>query len=304
MEMALFSAEKTGLRRDFQAVQQAFPSSFGPAATMASGGFSKVFQPDRAERPGRVENLSALRAEVRRLERGKGRPFSSTVPLGIPLIDRHLAGGGLSAAALHEIEGARGEWDDGAATAFSLLLVKAFLKSRPGPVLWISGTRDLYGPGLAAFGLDPGRFLFVQARREEDRFWALEEGLADGALSAVVGEVERSSTKAGRRLQLAAGDGGVPAILLRRGLTPLRRTREASAAETRWCISAEAPKDAEAGKPAQGKVCDPGKHPPGASLWRVELLRCRGASPGSWLISDPGEEQCFREEQCPTAAMG
>ncbi len=235
----------------------------------------------------RAARLASLRAAVQRLERRDEPAASSLLPLGLPPLDRHLPGGGLPLGALHEIEGARGEWDDGPATAFCLMIVKRILEGRSGAVLWISGRHDLYGPGLAALGLDPGRFLFARAWREEERLWAMEEGLAEPTLACVVGEVEAPSARAGRRLQLAAARHGVTAFMLRRGLASCRDGREASSARTRWRISAESSNGLANDIASQDPgPKDPGKHAPSsAALWQIDLLRCRGSTPKSWLIN-------------------
>ena len=53
----------------------------------------------------------------------------------------------------------------------------------------------------------------VTARREEDLFWAMEEGLRCPGIAAVVGETRAADPTAGRRLSLAAEKSGVPALL-------------------------------------------------------------------------------------------
>jgi protein ImuA len=229
-------------------------------------------------------HLADLRARVRAIERGAayGGLRRRTAPLGAAVLDAHLPGGGLPLGGLHEIEGGRAEWDDGAATGFCVGLLARLLAAvsergnGPGggqgrgnkPVLWVSPWRDLYAPGLKAFGFDPGRLIQVRAGGGTDVLWAMEEGLRCARLAAVVGEVETLERGPGRRLQLAAEAGGVTAFALRRGLRPARPARAgASAAVTRWRVEAETMSSA-----------------PGAPRWRVELLRCRGAAPGQWSL--------------------
>ena len=65
----------------------------------------------------------------------------------------------------------------------------------------------LYGPGLAAFGLDLARLVFVRAPDAPALFQAMEDALKSGAPAAVVGEVWRLKAydlAASRRLSLAA----------------------------------------------------------------------------------------------------
>jgi len=221
---------------------------------------------EKTRKPG----LAALRTKVRALERG-GRPLR-VLPLGPAALDDHLPGGGLALGALHEIEGARAEWDDGLVAAFCLALVAPLAAALDGPVLWIARQADLYGPGLAARGLDPARILFVRAGGDREVLWAMEEGLRCRRLAAVVGEAGELERSAGRRLQLAAEAGGVTAFLLRRRLIAPHRAEPPSAARSRWRV-APAPSGAA-----------PLPELPGRPRWRVELLRCRGAAPGEFLV--------------------
>lgn len=198
------------------------------------------------------------------------------VPLGLDALDRALPAGGLACGALHEVRPANPSGADAGASAgfMSALLVRLLAGGVRGPVLWCLGaagrreTGQPYGPGLAAFGLDPGRFLFAYARRDADVLWAMREGLGCPRLAAVIGETEAApDLAASRRLQLAAGASGVTAILLgRRALGA-----EPSAALTRWCIA------------AAGSAAVPGEGL-GPPRWRVALERCRGGVPHEWLL--------------------
>ena len=221
--------------------------------------------------------LVDLQDRIRRIERD-GAARHGVLPFGIAAIDRALPGGGLALGAVHEILGAGADEEDGAAAAGFI----AGIAGRLGPeldgglVLWCLKRGDLYGPGLAAHGLDPARIVTVRAARDDDLLWALEEGLrapaSSGGVAAVVGEIGRLPMVAGRRLQLAAERCGIPAFLLRRwrtgGEAAAERARP-SAAVTRWRI-ASLPSSPEAGEPGPLGVI-------GRPRWRVELLRCRGA---------------------------
>ncbi|WP_322096766.1 hypothetical protein, partial [Pelagibius sp.] len=176
----------------------------------------------------------------------------------------------------HEIEGERAEWDDGVALGFCLALL-ARLRAQASSagaktILWVSRRGDLYPPALAGQGLDPGRFLLVHAAGEADLLWAMEEGLRCRRLAAVVGEVEDLDRLAGRRLQLAAEANGVTAFALHRRFRPRRRGRDASAALSRWRVTALQSEDTR----DESFI--------GRPRWRLDLLRCRGAAPGSWQV--------------------
>jgi protein ImuA len=233
-----------------------------------------------AEQDGKALGLAALRDRVRRIEQGavagSRRPVA---PLGLDVLDAALPGGGLPLGALHEIEGERAEWDDGVALGFCLALLArmehAFPKAGqipPKNILWASRQGDLYPPALAGQGLDPGRFLLVRARSDAEVLWALEEGLRCRRLAAVVGEVDGLDRLAGRRLQLAAEGNGVTAFALHRRFRPRRQGRAASAALSRWRVTAASSRDEQ----------DPTFI--GRPRWRLDLLRCRGAAPGSWQV--------------------
>ncbi len=242
------------------------------------------------------------------------------MPLGVPAIDAHLPGGGLRLAGLHEIAGARDEWDDAVVAGFCLALLGrlAAVRGRAGggspagsllgsPILWAARRADLYGPGVAGLmgppagpakserteGFHPGRLILVRARRDADVLWALEEGLRAPAavLSAVVGEVAEPDDTAMRRLQLAAETAGRPCFLLCRRLYAGRAATPA-AALTRWRVGAlpstqtgsamglaEGLTGGLTGGLARGLTGLPGR-----LRWRLELLRCRGAAPGSFTV--------------------
>jgi protein ImuA len=225
--------------------------------------------------------LSAdLREQVRRLERAHTaqRAGRSAVPLGIPEIDALLPEGGLLTGALHEIEAGptpsgRVAPHDGPALGFAAHMLSRF---EDGTILWcrqpaLGGDALPYAPALSAW-FDPARLVMVTARREEDLFWAMEEGLRTPGLAAVVGETRATDATAGRRLSLAAEKSGVPALLLRAQPAPPQ-----SICTTRWrVVSAPSPEV-------------PGIEMLGAARWQVELRRNRFGTPSveempAWLL--------------------
>ncbi len=253
--------------------------AFGAGPKPGAEGLTGMSKSPTVARGG-AAGLAALRDQVRRLEQGGGGQRRRLVlPLGLAALDAALPGGGLPLGALHEIEGERAEWDDGVTLGFCLALLARLERAFPkaGQILWVSRQGDLYPPALAGQGLDPGRFLLVRAKSAHEVLWAMEEGLRCNRLAAVVGEVEGLDRLAGRRLQLAAeatrgARGGVTAFALHRRFRPLRRGREASAALSRWRVTAAASRDA-----LDARFI-------GRPQWRLDLLRCRGAAPGSWQV--------------------
>jgi len=221
--------------------------------------------------------LSELRERIRRIERPTAA-VHGVLPFGIAAIDRVLPCGGLARGALHEILGTGGDEEDGAlAAAFAAGILGRLTRTGDGTVLWCLPRPDLYGPGLAAHGLDPRHLVLVRAPRDAEILWAMEEGLRAPGITAVVGDVGTLAVVASRRLQLAAERSGVTAFLLRRWRDGGQAAREhnlPNAAVTRWRIAA---------LPSQPPPGEPGV---GRPRWRVELLRCRGGEPACWEVEE------------------
>jgi protein ImuA len=214
------------------------------------------------------EAIAELRRQIAHLERGSQR--RKPLPFGVPHIDEHLPDHGLARGTLHEIiEAGPASEFAGAATLFTAGIA-ARLK---GPVLWCLTRRDLFAPGLLRAGLHPDRVIYVETSHDRDVLPLVEEGLHEKGLGAVVGEVTRLGLTASRRLQLAAEASGVTALLLRRWWTVAEKdlTRLPTAASTRWRV---APVESEL-------LPTPGL---GRARWQVDLVRCRGAEPRSWIL--------------------
>lgn len=231
--------------------------------------------------------LAALRAQVRALERsGVVRvAMGPAMSFGIAEVDAQLAGGGL-AVGLHEIAPASPRpGDDAAATLFAAALAAGFAMAAgaDAQVLWALSRRDLFAPALAQAGLTPERLLYAECRSDEEVLAVMEEGVRHGSLAAMVGEAGGTAMAAGRRLQLAAEEGGTAALLLRRwrraGADPLG---QASPALTRWRLAA-AP-----AAPLPGAI-DPYQGI-GRARWQVALVRQRGGPPHDWLLEAPDAE--------------
>ncbi len=212
--------------------------------------------------------LADLRRRVGHLD-GRLRTHRS-LPFGVSALDRGLPGQGLALGALHEvIEGGQAAEFAGSATLF----VAGIAARLNGPVLWCLTRRDLFAPGLASAGLHPSRVIYAETFRERDILPVMEEGLRESGLAAVVGEVTRLGLKSSRRLQLAAEASGIPVIALRRWWSVAEKELTALpiAANTRWRITPYASHD----PPAPGL---------GRARWHVDLVRCRGAEPNSWIL--------------------
>ena len=239
----------------------------------------------------KVAKVAELRRHIDSLERagcggmaGKRVKAPGLLSFGAPEIDETLPWRGLASGALHEIAGpAR----DAAAFGFVSALLVRLAAHSPGAVLWCRRlgasyeTGNIYAPGLAAFGLDPSRLIFLDAKRGRDVLWAMREGLSCPHLLAVVGEMEESPVglTASRRLQLAAEKSGIACFLLR--TLPEEGAEEANAALSRWCVRA-APSGPVPG--LTSVVAAERWLGPGRLRWRAELRRCRAAAAREWLV--------------------
>jgi protein ImuA len=213
--------------------------------------------------------LPAHLAVLRDRLRPAGRP-TRVLAFGNPLVDACLPGGGLPLGQLHEIGAVGLEAEIGAlAAAFAALLLTHIDPARP--VFWIAPCPDLYGPGLLAFGLDPGRLVMIRPHSNAATLDTMEAVLRGGVAAAVVGEVGQLDRTASHRLQLACLRHGTTCLMLRRW--PNGRKDEAarpSTAVTRWQLAAT---------PSHQQ-----RHGPGPPRWTVTLAHARGGRPGEWIM--------------------
>ncbi len=216
-------------------------------------------------------NRAAIVAELRRLlPRLESVGPTRALPFGLADLDAHLPQGGLTVGALHEVAPEQ-HGDTAAAVGFLVALLARFAPSTR-PVLLVASSHAFtehgrpHGHGLAQLGLDPARLILVETRNEKQALWALEEALRSGVPAAIGGAVAKLDLKASQRLQLAAGEAGLPLLLLRPPII-----EDASAAATRWRIGA-----AEAARDRFGLVT--------GTRWNVQLERCRNGRPGEWLV--------------------
>jgi protein ImuA len=223
----------------------------------------------------KTADLHRLRETLRTLERSEGfraKTGQGVLPFGLAQLDALWPEGGLPRAALHEVAG-----DDPTPAGFAAAtgFAAAIAGRLQAPVLWCARGPGLYGPGLAAVGLDARRLIVAEARRDKDILAAMEEGLRHGVLGAVVGEVDRIDLTASRRLQLASEKTGTMTLVLRR---PGKQNAAQSplAAASRWRV---------------GPSPSPGPQDfyqlPERPCWRLELSRSRFGAHGSWIVEAP-----------------
>ena len=169
---------------------------------------------------------------------------------------------GLGQQGVHEVCEA-GFGDFGALTGFAL----GAMPPGRGAVVWVSQAHlglnhgRLFETGLRALRRDRLPMLHVHARKPMEALWAVEETIRSKAAGLVVAEVPDMDFTASRRLTLASGRHGVPAILL------MPYSREgATAAAARWRVSP--------------RPSTPNRHDskaPGHPRWHAVLERSRQA---------------------------
>jgi protein ImuA len=216
--------------------------------------------------------LQAIRARIAAIEAGPA-PARGVLPLGDPLVDAALPGGGLPLGRWHEAAGEGLEAETAVSAGAFVAALAAPLAAR-GALVWVMRRDDLHAPGLVGLGFPAQDLIQVKARDAAQVLAALEDALGARGVAAAIGEAETVDLIAGRRLQLACERGGASGFVIRRrpfGGAPAR-PETASAAATRWRV-APAPS-----QPAPG---EPGLGPP---RWRVSLERCRGGRPGCWIM--------------------
>lgn len=242
------------------------------------------FRLSRRDNPGDTPQSGTDRADILRTLKGHiarfegactGSASGPVMPLGHAPIDDVLPGGGLVWGGIHEIL-AKGYGDLPASFGFGAALATRFMEYRhAGCVPWCSDRSvqfdfgSLYGPGIAAFGLDPSRLVLVDTAKVHDLLWALEQSVRLPGLAAVVGLMGNAPAydlTASRRLQLASAQSGVPLLLLR-GHGEGDMT--ASAAATRWRIAAHNFRGGSA---------------VGSAAWTVWLEKARGVAPRQWQV--------------------
>jgi protein ImuA len=217
-----------------------------------------------------VEALGALRARIAKIE-GHTQSLNADVKAkawttGLAELDAAL-GGSLGFGALHEIMPAS-PVDMPVASAFAFGLLARL--PRRGPVFWcmsnLTGNEHgaPYMPGLAAFGINPGRMISVQVRHPRDLAFVLEEAAKLPALAAIIAEGAMPSFTASRRLALLLAASRVPLLFLADG-----KTAQGSAAETRVMVS-----------PLAMPVSAFDSLSPGPPAFHLTLARTRGGRPG------------------------
>lgn len=233
------------------------------------------------------ESVHHLQALCHRVVLGAmpGAPPARRFTSGFDALDARLDGG-LAQGRIHEIC-AGDAVEASQASAFAGLMAA---RASPGgkTILWLRTEQAerrsgrVYGPGLAALGLDPRTLVLVVARDDEALLQATVDAARCAGLGAVIAECWRNpralDLTASRRLMLAAEASGVTVFLLRIDAAP-----SANACDTRWAVRS-APSAALAA------------NAPGRPALDIELLRRRaGPAGGTWRMEWDRDAQLFRD---------
>jgi protein ImuA len=192
--------------------------------------------------------------------------------LGEASFDACLPDGCLDPAGLIELKPvSHGDWPVTLMFAACLAIrrqrVASDHRKTSAAVLWCATSHfraehgGLYGPGLIHLGLSPEALILVDAPRETDALWTIEEGVRSKTLSLVVGFVKEAGLTPSRRLGLATSAGETPALLLTSPSSP-----PAPSAPLRFRLQR---------LPAGPDVLN--VRAPGTARLRLTLERCRGA---------------------------
>jgi len=203
------------------------------------------------------------------LLRWQGFKPSENHPEGIGLgtVEKAFPNAVFPMGSIHEFIGITPEQT--AATSGFIGGILAALMRKGGVCLWISTSNSLFPPAIKLFGVEPDRIIFIEARRERDILWALEEALKCDRLIAVVAELREMDFSQSLRLQLAVEKSRVTGFVLRSN--PSRVGNTACAA--RWQITS-LPSEADEGMPGVG-----------LPKWGVQLLKVRSGNPGYWEVT-------------------
>jgi|HubBroStandDraft_2_1064218.scaffolds.fasta_scaffold134439_1 protein ImuA len=222
--------------------------------------------------PSQARSRAAVMHELRRLlpayEGSCREGLHKILPFDLAAVDSHLEGG-LARGAFHEVVP---EMQAALPAAFGFIAAFLARISSPFPLVFVLPVYTerrhgrLSGHGLNALGLDPTRLIVIETAHRKDTLWAIAEALRSTAPAAVAGMIDTLDLKTSQKLQLAAGDAGLPLLLLRPA-----PTLEASAAATRWRIGT-----AEAARDRFGLYARP--------RWHLHLERARNGRPGEWVM--------------------
>ncbi|WP_031526543.1 ImuA family protein [Dyadobacter crusticola] len=210
--------------------------------------------------------LEQLQNEILTLQGYRAPAIDKRIDFGLGPIETAFPNQIFPTGAVHEFITDAPE-NAAATTGFVAALLGPLMKINDF-CLWISLNRTVFPPGLAFFGVQPERIIFIDLKKQSDLLWAIEESLKCPALAAVVGEIPEVTLTESRRLQLAVEQSRVTGFLLRHN----PRSANTLASVSRWKIT-PLPSQLEPGMPGVG-------YP----RWNVQLQKVRNGEPGEWEV--------------------
>jgi protein ImuA len=215
--------------------------------------------------PCKRDIIARLRKDILPLQGFKVLATDHPVSIGFRPIELAFPNGIFPIGCTHEFLTAP---QNAAATNGFIAALLGKLLQMGGAAIWISASRTLFPPALHPFGIDPGKIIFIDLKKEKDILYTIEEALKCSQLTAVIGEINQLTFKESRRLQLAAEQSRVTGFLIR----PEQQTLNTIASVSRWRITS-----------LPGEIHD-GMPGVGFPAWKVALLKVRNGKPGTWKV--------------------
>lgn len=213
------------------------------------------------------ERIERLRKEVLCLQGLNARPESGRPSIALGPLLENMPGKIFPTGAIHEFL-SPAPTASAATTGFISALLNTLMEDGKC-CIWISTHRNLFPPGLKAFGIAPDRIIFIDAAGEKEALWAIEEALKCKSIAAVVGEIKELDFTHSRRLQLAVEHSRVTGFIHRIYPRHIRPT----ACVARWQI-----------QPVNSQTTG-GVPGVGFPRWEVELIKIRNGKPGRWQLT-------------------
>ena len=205
----------------------------------------------------RREVVRVLEARVRRWESAR-RPTGEAVTTGSPTLDRLLPDRGLRRGGLVEW---LSDGPGGGAMTLALFTARAACGEQ-GVLVVIDPECSFYPPAAAAWGLALDNTIVVRPQGPRDHHWSWDQALGSSGVSAVLGWPEGIPARTFRRWQLAAERGGTLGLLVR----PVSVRGSPTWSDVQWRVR---------------PLTTPTAEDDVSRRLRVELVRCRGGSPGA-----------------------
>jgi protein ImuA len=217
----------------------------------------------------KADIIAQLQKDILPLQGYKPVAGNDGFDAGLGYIKKAFPNASFPLGAIHEFY-CNGIEDVSASSGFISGIVSAIMQ-KGGVSIWISSSQMIFPPALKAFGIEPDKIIFVYLQKEKDILWAMEEALKCDGLAAVIAETQELSFTASRRFQLAVEQSRVTGFIIR-----CNPKNAATACVTRWKIT-PLPSRIEDGLPGVG-----------FPRWKVELLKVRNGTPGTWELEWTG----------------